>query len=451
MVDLANGLKFFVAKQENRLAATSINTLTEGQVVLVDALGNLVVASKADEVDAVRIGVKTGGRFYATQLIHYNDIKNYTVGYYAAAKRFVHYIGYNPVANLGQLEGDANVAENHTYSIQIRRLNIKEGDLDKFYWNKTVSYVVPSVLVAGEEQLTLARGLIGQATLDFPATGDGYLLDGWCVPMLVCNNAGTAGTAALAVTKGMNTIVTTQALTVGTGVRIGMNEQTFLPEAQGVKHNTYFVVATPATDSNLAANTYRLDREVSEPTASYIAANWGTITVANTKTSNYGIKLVGGEATYQVGRFGFEMFNSDIWISEQFVNTPVAKNSGSLGHGEGKEVLDTEWFAEHLMRLGQSGEINCPPRNYAEDLFAKTNEKYNVVSIKYALSSDGFTVGSHSTYAHVQVAIPVTTSTGGNQATYSAGDTMPVGIIYGLDTWLTAKTSKTYDYITDLV
>ena len=72
--------------------------------------------------------------------------------------------------------------------------------------------------------------------------------------------------------------------------------------------------------------------------------------------------------------------------------------------------------------------------------------------MKTALSNDGFTVGAHETHAHVQIAFPVTTTpNGANQATYSAGDTMPVGVVYGLDTWLTAKTSKTYNYVSKLV
>lgn len=219
------------------------------------------------------------------------------------------------------------------------------GNWDDIMWSKQKYRKVWDYTSTSPTQLSVASTFSKQMNLDGFYSNLNGVPPQFKVEMLSDATAAGVAVGNLTAVNGSDIVTVADTLTVGQIIRIGGLVSTSDP--------VYIIVATPATDSSLAAGTYRIHTFYQGTSGTKIATtNWDTLGTG----TNYGLVITGLPATWGIppySDFKYKVVSFNIELKGFNSTTSGTPTPAKLGTGVSQLVAEYEYFAQ-----GNEGALN---------------------------------------------------------------------------------------------
>lgn len=367
-----------IAKDMNR-AATSIDTLANGEVALFDLNGNLLEASTTATQFVIAQGRATGVPFISP-VINKTGLTG-TVKKYSAASEQTTYIGYNGTS------GDIVDIDDNVYLV---RFYFNEIDAQGFNQQRVKHFEYKSGNLTSGDASDVALGIAASVAANFKREKYGRTTDGdnEVLASAVCNQALAAGydfDGTLTVVKGSNSATVTSSGTYNTGTALAVGDVVRIGAtatgAVSLTSDCYKVTNI----SGSTTKTITFDRPVKVASGARVTGSSynQVVPAASVATASWGVKLVGNDRKWEVGKSTFSKVRFDVSLLN-FGTTPITTTAvATEGVGTYRSVSELEQFLQgnefsYLYRSNPGGPLLVTPYNDAD---SATN--YDMISLKF--------------------------------------------------------------------
>lgn len=404
--------QLIVVKNIDRAASagdtiSSTSDLSDGEVVWVTP-GNQVVddgSPDAASYQTLRLMWRNGDDIIVSDDIDVSTITHYSVTAYSAPADQVDYIGYN--GSSGSIE---EIAEN-LYYVRMFMQGLSATD----FGTQTIKQGVYKS-GATANQYDIAIGLAQSLVYNFKVNKKNQ--EGHVVADAVTSAAVTAGNAfdnnatvvkgSEYVTVGTNLEYGGAALAVGDYVRVG-------DVAGGTELTDPVYKVTELTSTTV----FKVDRPITEASGTYApgTADLEVIPAATGQAADWGVKLVGQDNRWTLGRYNYRKVRWDLQLEDFGDTTITTGGSGNSvapveGTGYYKQVKELEYFLQGNEGAALREQGWGPDRDSRDSV--STSETYDLMQIRHGHPMTSTLGKSNTSPKQLTLALAVTDN-GSNQ------------------------------------
>lgn len=407
------------------------NYIADGESVVLTNTGAIATtASVYPAVPFLQIVQRSGSDLIVTSRIAGDKVTSYKAvakGSASTDKEQIYEIGYN---------GSTGALDVSTGLDFLVNLAFKHDDMQH---SEQLQKYTLSASYTNNTQKLLAKELVLNGMT-------AYLNNAIPVTFAMLNSgATTVSTAAMAVVHGSTVVVTTQALTAGQTLRIGVTGS-----ALGADKLTVPVYTVYGAHPTIA-NGYILDQPYAGPSNTALAiADWGVVT----EGASWGVRITGKALPFVKDFFDMKKVVFTVGLVGFGTATINKRQEASFGQGDGRKVAEEESFCKGFEGALNRMTIPLPTMQFDAvsttttalsttlgDAFIVPSQWYSVLSIGYFSKNDQTVVAGAPMPQLVKLFIvnaAATQVTGAN------------GVVDVIDTWMNTTPNGFADQIGNL-
>ena len=394
------------------------NYIADGESVVLTNTGAIATTSAVyPAVPFLQVVQRSGSELIVTSRIPGDKVTSYkgvAKGSAATDKEQIYEIGYN---------GSTGALDVSTGLDFLVNLTFKHDDMQ---FSEQLQKYTLAASYTNTTQKLLAKELVLNGMT-------AYINNAVPVTFAMLNSGATVvSTAAMAVTHGSTVVVTTQSLTAGSTIRIGVTGSVLGTDKLTVP--VYTVLSAHPT----ITNGYILEQPYAGPSNSALAiADWGTVP---TEGASWGVRITGKALPFVKDFFEVKKVSFTLGLVG-FGTAPINKRQeATFGQGDGRKVAEEESFCKGFE--GALNRMSIPLPTMQQDAVTTTttalsitlgdgfvvpSQWYSVLSIGYFSKNDQTVVAGAAMPQVVKLFIvnaAATQVTGSN------------GVVDVIDTWM---------------
>jgi len=360
-------LKVMVANAATAASETTVATFKAsaepGEVIAVDGNGT---ATAAGSEHITIVSKKADGSLDLSEKIKVSSIRKINAKAFVAEKEKIDYVGYDGTA------GTIEVINDNLYQVNVELFNYGSNSPESRYLRQG-HYQSKAT---GATRIEVAEGLV--KSLMRNQARESYLRFTAGIVSAAAKSASGSSTGLLTFVPGTNLV--TPAVATDTSNFVAGD---FVFTGTAATSVGYRVAARNASTGVLTLV------DIIAGTTTVTASGNVRSTAANVLAGNIGIKIAGVPQPFVAGKIVYEKIDWRLSLVD-FGDTPVTNaQASSTGSGEGKRVLELEWFAQG--NFGEHYRVGEPNLfEYRDSLQASTGLSYSAVTIHYAHDQDAF-------------------------------------------------------------